>query len=550
MARRRAADVAVAVGLAALALLLYHQAAGFWWAHDDFVQVAFAADHRVAEYAFDPAVWGRLPIRMLTPLLIASYDLDLALFGARPRPFHVHQLVALGLAAAALYALLRLWMSRPWAAAGASIFLVGPPVVGLAALLMVRHYVEGLLLALLAGIAFVVAVRRRSVGTAVASAALALAAMLAKEVFVPLVLLLPMVPVGAARERWRLAVPHAAALVLYVLYRRWLLGTLAGGYGMAVPPDEVPRVVATLPLRLLAAMAGGSALGWLAVALGGAAAGYLALRGRRAAALLATAAVAAVGPLLAVAAEMAPRYATVAWAGLAVACPAAGSLLARRGPAARRLAAVAAAAVLVAAFAANRAAWAETVRTMRRIGAEDRAMLTLGPRDLLDHPRELPAALDSLPAFAARFYGRPTTAGRFSDDLFLCLGGARGKRVWSWDAGSERLIEASERVAARGRRHCAAIARHAPLSVRLEPSQEALWWRLGPRRDGEYRLLLDDGVRSFAVPAAGGYRLQRGGELRLRVRYQAPDGWVTYSPELAVELGSGRVVRWRRGGRE
>jgi hypothetical protein len=548
MVRRRGAELAVGGGIALLALLLYAPAAGFWWVHDDFFQLTYVADHRPLDYSLDPAVWQRLPTRMLTPLLMLSLDADLALFGPRPRPFYLHQLAALALAAAALFALLRLWLSRLWAAAGAVLFLLGPPVTALASLLMVRHYVEGLLLAILAAAAFVVALRRRSRGWAVGSAALGFAAMIAKEVFVPLVLLLPLVPAGTVRQRWRFAAPHGAALALYAAYRFHLLGTLGGGYGWAVPAGDLPGLVARLPLRLAGELSGGTAAGVVAVGGAALAAVALAARSRRAALMLGAALAAALAPLVPVGHEMAPRYATVAWVVLAVAAAAAGARLAARDRGGRRLAAACLAVVAVAALVANRTTWAETVRTMGRLGVENRAALTLGPRHLLAHPLERPAAFDAMPAFAQRFHGGRQTAGRFSDDLFLCLGGAEGKRVWGWDAEAGRLVEIGDRLPERRRRHCGAVREEVPLAARLRPSDPVLWWRLGPYREGEYRFVFDDGVVSIAVPREGGYRMPPAGELRLRVRYQAPAGWVTYSPEIAVELASGRVVDWRREG--
>jgi hypothetical protein len=546
MPRRWGAELAVGGAVALLSLALYAPAAGFWWVHDDFFQLTYVADHRPAEYALDPEVWQRLPTRMLTPLLMLSLDADLALFGARPRPFYLHQLAALALAAAALYALLRLWLSRRWAAGGAALFLLGPPVTALASLLMVRHYVEGLLLAALAAVAFVLALRRRSWGWAVGSAALGFAAMIAKEVFVPLALLLPLVPEGAARDRWRFAAPHAAALALYVAYRFHLLDTLGGGYGWAVPTGDLPGLVARLPLRLAGELTGGTPAGGVAVVVVAVAAVALAARSRRAALLLAAALVAALAPLVPVGHEMAPRYATVAWVVLVVAGATAGGRLGGRERRGRRVIGGLALVALAAAAGANRVAWAETVRDMRRLAVENQAALTLGPRDLLAHPLERPAALDALPAFAARFHGGRATASRFSDDLFLCVGQAEGRSVWSWDASTARLIEIGEQVPARRRAYCGALREEVPLAARLHPAGPVLWWQLGPYRDGEYRFVFDDGVVSIGVPREGGYRMPTEGALELRVRYQAPEGWVTYSPEIAVDLGSGRVVEWRR----
>jgi hypothetical protein len=548
MPRRRGADVAVAAGLVALAFALHHAALGFWWTHDDFFQVGLVAERAPSEYTLDPAVWRELPIRSLTPLLMASLDADLALFGPAPRLFYLHQLAALGLAAAALFALLRRGIGRGWAAAGGALFLLGPATAPLAAHLMVRHYVEGLLLALLAALAWTAAVRRGSGGWAAASAALAFAAMLAKEVFVPLVVLLPLVGEGPWRRRLRLWLPHGTALAVYLAYRGWMLGRLAGAMGIAVPGEDRARVLAALPLRLVEHLAGGSLAGWLAVALALAATVGLAARGRRAAALVVAAGALLVAPLLPVAAVFETRYAAVPWAALSLAAACAGARLAGRGPAARHAAVAAGAVLLAAAFAGHRAAWADTVGQMRRLAVENRAFVALGPRDLIAHPAERPAALDALPAFAARFHGRSAVAGRFADDLFLCLDGARDRRVWRWDERAAALREVTDELPAWRRAACGAVDPEAPLSVRLDPRPDAVWWHLGPHQQGDYRLLLADGVRALDVPRHGGYHLLARTPVTLRIAYRSPEGWTTYSPELTVEPGSGKVVVWRRGG--
>src|SRR6185436_18316047 len=206
------------------------------------------------DYCLNPAVWQSLPFRMLTPLLFVSYDADLNAFGAAPRAFYVHQLAALGLAAVALYTLLRAWLGRPWALFGATAFLAGAPLANLATSIMARHYLECLALVFLGGAAWMRSLRAEGAvagwSWSVLSAVLWFAAALAKEIAVPLVLLLPLLPEATPAVRLRRLVPHGAALVVYVAYRRWLMGALVGGYGWVVEREDWPRLLATLPWRL------------------------------------------------------------------------------------------------------------------------------------------------------------------------------------------------------------------------------------------------------------------------------------------------------------
>ena len=58
-------------------------------------------------------------------------------------------------------------------------------------------------------------------------------------------------------------------------------------------------------------------------------------------------------------------------------------------------------------------------------------------------------------------------------------------------------------------------------------------------------MLLGDGAAVFEMPRRAGFQM-RGAPLLLRVKYESPAGWITYSPELRVPLDEGAGVRWRR----
>ena len=240
--RRAAPDLLLAVLLAVFAWAIYHRALGLWLTYDDFFHLHYLYTTTPAEYLVDSEVWQRLPFKMITPLLFLSFDLDLALFGLDAHAFLVHQLVSFSLLVAAFYLILRLWLPRQWAALGAVLFALGPVTVTIAPLLIVRHYIETALLGLLAAGLYVLAIRRNHWGFAIASAFLYLAAMLAKEIAVPLVALLPIIPEGTYRRRLSLIIPHAVAFVLYLIYRVYMLGTVAGGYGWVVDPADLPRL--------------------------------------------------------------------------------------------------------------------------------------------------------------------------------------------------------------------------------------------------------------------------------------------------------------------
>jgi hypothetical protein len=545
--RRAAADAAASGTLAALTWLLYRRATDLWWTWDDFFNLRVLLAWSPEQYTFDPQVWRQFPFRTLFPLFFLSQDTDLALFGLSPKGFYVHQLISLGAAAAAVYALLRLWLPPLPGFAGAFLFLVSPPVASLAPYIMVRHYPEVILLLLLAGWSFVRAVRTRRVAWALVSAALYLLAMLAREVAVPLLLLLPLLPEGKLPTRLRLAVPHGVALVLYLGFRIYMLGTPVGGYGWAVAPGDWPGLVLSFPGKMGAELLGApTAAGWIAVLAVAAGLVALAVRSRTAAVLLGATVGLVSLPFLPVSTEMSPRYAAPLATVLAVAFPFAFSSLAGRPGAVRWAAWGLLAAACGGGLLVNRQVWAEDFAGQERMSAENRFFLTLGPGDLLRHPAGPPAALGELKWLKEEHLGLARGAGWFSDDLYLCARNAGGGRVWSWNPAVRRVEDVSASIPVLRRSYCQGIRWKAPLSASFDPKGSAVFWELGPYERGSWAFVFGEGVSRVPVPARAGYQVVEGAKMSFRVRYESPEGWVTYSPELAMDFGKKARYLWER----
>lgn len=539
------ADGLLTVICALVPLILYRGAADLWWTYDDFFNLRHVGDHSPLDYGFDPAVRAELPTRMLTPLLMLSLDFDLSWAGSDPRGFYLHHLAVLSAVGAAAYLVLRFWLSRGWSALGSALLISGTPFVSLALRLGCRHYLEGLLLGLGAIACMAAAIARRSPRWAVASAALYLLAMLAKEIFVPLGVLLVLLPGGPPRDRLRLAAPLAAALGAYLAFRFAMLGTLAGGYGWAVTAGEVPALLASLPGKTARALAGPAPV-WGGAALAGLVVGIAAaVASSRAARLLVGAGAAlALLPVLPVSTEMEPRYATASWAVLAVGFAAGCHQLARRGGRAAGWATALAAVTATAVSVSNRATWAQDLRASERMAAEHRFFVGLGVGDALRHPAGPPSAMRELRVLKEERWGLPRGAGWFYDDLFLCLG--EPQRVWGWDSEAGRVVEISSRIPALRTAHCTRI-RPAALEAEFERRGETLFWRLGPYPAGDWAFVMEEGVEAFAVPRRGGFQIGGLEALALRVRYRSPQGWLAYSPPLEIDFRRSPVFRWTRG---
>ncbi|HJT18304.1 MAG TPA: hypothetical protein VJ853_12980, partial [Thermoanaerobaculia bacterium] len=161
-----------------LGAVIHATALSGFWLYDDPVLLVESIRQPAQAILIDPAEYMHLSATTFTPLLLLSYKFDLLLHGFDTRVFYAHQIAALLIAAVLMFFLLRRYVSMWYAAAGAAVFLTTWPAVYAARTLMIRHYVEGLVFALAALLAW-----RRSKSLA---ALFYLLAMLSKEVYAPI----------------------------------------------------------------------------------------------------------------------------------------------------------------------------------------------------------------------------------------------------------------------------------------------------------------------------------------------------------------------------
>lgn len=538
--RRGAADVLAVAAILLLAVLLYRRILDLFWLYDLPFHLRLISQYTPADFLVSRRPWNA-ESNLFKPLFYLSLDLDRAIAGLSPRFFYAHHLAAIAICAASLYALLRLWLDVPLAAAGAALFLIGPSVAATAPVLMARNYFEALALACAAAAAFVAAVRRGRWRWAIAAAALCFLALLMKEVAAPVLIFLALVPEGETRRRLRYLVAPAAAFLAYAVYRAAMTDRPLGGYGW-VDRGGFGALLWALPSKVLAALFSNGTLVAAALALALALA-YVAIPGRKrfALALTAAAALATVGP---VSHELEPRHVIAAWLVLAGAAACGWGAL-RRGrlrPAVLWIAAV----TILAVGAAGRSAWSDEYAVSRRMSVENRAYLALGGNDVLAHPAAATAALGELRAVRPVLGASGAPAGWYQDDLFLCGSQAPARRIWSFEPASGEVRETTRATLAAAPAYCDAIRWEAPLSARFWWKPDGLYWELGPYDGDGYSVVVGDGASRAPVPRSGAYAWESD-TLMLRVRYQHPAGWVTYSPPLAVERRRGET-RWERSG--
>ncbi len=523
--------------------VLYGAIRRLWWTFDDAFLLHYAIRYHPWQYLFSPQIWNEIPQRLFTPILPLAYDTDIVLFGVDSRGYYFHHLLELVVLAVLLYTVLRLWYGAFGSAAGAILALLGAPMCAWASQLMLRHYVESTIAALAATVFWVVGLRRRSFWLACLSGCAYFVAICAKEIAVPLPLFLFLIPEQPIRVRARTLLPHGVALTIYAVWRIFMLGTAFGGYGWAVTSREVPGLIASLPAKIVASWVGASppVIGGLllaAIILVAA----LQVRSWRHAGMIAAGLALTVLPIAPASKEMQLRFAMPSWFVVAIAA-AAGLDLIRKKEATRRAAAVALIVVLAAGVALNRWQWQRTFADASRMSMEGRAFVNLQKGDILRNPMVPPAAMGELAWLKTEILHGPPGAAWTYDDIYFCGATMRG-RVVEFERGA--IKDVTPLIAAYGSQYCRAERIDEPLEVTFTHRGESLFWELGPYVRGRYRFVLADGLQAFDVPRVEGFQLPGVHSIALRVRYVAPQGWVTYSPVLTLEFAKTTIFHWSR----
>lgn len=568
-------------GVVAVALLLMVTALSWttrilYWLFDDAFHLLFLLEHGPTGYLFAPSVWKQLPFQMFTPLQMISYEIDLRLFGINAQGFYAHQLAGIALSTLCLYVTIRLFLTTWTAAFGVVAFFTGAVTIEWVHLLMLRHYVEGFICACLAFVTFVLAIRKNQNWRSWLSGFLYLFSGLFKEVFVPLPFLLLVSPVGPITDRLRYLRPHLLFLMIYLVWRYTMLGTLLGGYGWSVRGDDWAELIVGLPAKFWNVMFGAAPVAGgiiLLTFLGSVI--TLTIRSRAALGRVAWAAVLAIAPIVPVSTVLERRYAVLLWLLIVVviACACEHYLSGKKisldgvraqasGPPSYRNALVVALVLVVVTGASIRLHAAERARTiplLERMSVEGRSLMRMEEGDILRHPAIPPAALNGLRMLGEKFLGARAGVRWFYDDIQLCEPSGIGEGVpyqaseissqhsfWQYSETTGVVEIVTAIMPAIASSHCGSIRWDVPLEGEFRMEGGALQWTLGPYQRGTYSFILDNGTQKYEMPREGGFRLGPVETLPMRLRYDSPEGWTTYSPELVLDFRTDGRDEWRR----
>lgn len=540
-------DAAIAAVLILLIVVLYRKVVRLWWTYDDAYLIHLAIDSTLADAFFNASIW---PQKLFTPMVMAAFEAHLAVFGLDPARWFVVHLVFVAASAIALHAALRLWLG-PWTAGAAAVLYVASvPLCSLTTEISGIHYFMAILAGSLATIAYVVALRRDRFSLACVSALVLLAGMLAKETVIPLPALFLALPERDLRTRARFAAPHALALAIYFFWRRAVIGTFLGGYGWAIDRDDWPLLIAALPKKIVLASAGAHVpLGLALIALMAIGVFFAVKRTgglqpadrlKPVVTFLVALALAA-GPILPVSKEMQRRFALMPWLCWSIAFVVGAEILRRKHP---RAGVALLVAVPLLAIVVNRQEWGYEFGRTQRMSDEARFFFDMPPDSFMRTPLVPPAAMGEVNWLKTVHLRKPGGAAWFYDDYFLCTADVTGKRAWEYAPERRAVVEID--LAPIARRHCGSIRHEAPLSADFEYRDGSLFWAFGPYAEGRYRLLLANGVQAFDVPREDGFRMEALKGIALRIRYDSPQGWTTYSPELALDFVRRPRMTWKR----
>ncbi len=531
----------------AIAFAIHAPALDGWWRNDDPQVLVQAARYTPEQILFSPHAWRTLSASNFTPLVTLSFQGDLHLAGLHPTAFYLHQIAALGVAAFLLFLLVARFTNWLYGTYAALIFLLTPITAVAARSLMLRHYVEGLALAVAATLCWMRGGNRPGAagwfwsGT---GALLYLGAALAKEVYAPLPLLM-LAGAFVAGERIRSialrTVPLAIAAGADLLWRNAMLGSF-GGYGAAPTRESL----LALPWRVWSGGFGTGSVSWaiVVVTLAGAAIFVMMMERepRRTLLVAVTMAAFAFVPLIAVATDLDPRHSFALTAG-AVALLAIGAGRSSHAKSAIALLTV----IAVATGVAGVRQGVEYQRWAKPMEAEGKYVWNVtssSPALLATASVGTPWYLEGLEWL--RSFSHRGGAPRFIGSLTpVALGEMSLQSLVRFNPENNRIEPVSDSLVPLVREDRSRYDRAAALEVTIGRKGTVLHWSLAPRT-ARFTFVSYPGYFEFPITPDGRWRVPEPTERQhFRIRGDLPGGSWTISPPLTVP-GDGQTVRWSR----
>lgn len=535
-------------GLAALVFLLHGGQLSGFWRGDDTQILLHALRYSWWEYFFDSKIWQSLSPANLTPWVSLSFDFDLALFGLNPAGFYGHQLLVLAAVVVAGLYLAALWLKPYQAFISGGIFLFGMPVESVVSQLMARHYLEGLLFSLLAVYFFIRFLREEKRYQLLITTLAYVLAMTAKEIYVPLgLLLLCLHWQHRGLSMLSRVVPLLLVMAAYVVWRSLMLDTLVSGYSepsyFSVSYWQAVWHSFTQFPRILFGRYAGLVMGVYGVVLSL----YFFYHRRHLilAGVLSSLVLLPLVPLVQFPGISAPdRYLLLPWT---VWCFSFTWFLFRI-PSTTHIGMqgvqVSALIIVLAVVVHNQVQFTDSLH--QRTTTSDVQMRFAWTQD--DRVAFIPTriisgalwGLNGLVEIKQQFDGGRLSPTAVVDLIFL----KEEKSLFEYDPNCGCMRDVSAAQADKIAEFKQQQRPDAPLSLFMRNRQGLIDWQFTPYTDGQYRVV---------SPRIGSYRMSQQGRLRSSIKqssrfyllYISEEGWRTYSPELIL-TADGEILDWTR----
>lgn len=524
--------------------ILYYPVLGNWWLFDDPCHLFYISQNGIYPAFFEPAR-GFSPINF-TPWEPLSLGIDYLAFGFNPRPFYWHHMLSLSMLFLCANVVLLRFLSPLVTAISLSLFVASVPLCDAANHLMTRHYIEGLLFALVSVYLFLKAEEKDDKNFLYGSAFFYFLACLAKEVYVPLIVIMTVLTQARKKSRLKSLYPFLVVVVGYALWRFYMLnssGMLSGYPHIPVRGEDILY----LPLSIIRVMGWDTIWQWMLSGLLFMAFILRMFRNNwRDNALIIIIAGSVIMPILPVASTLYSRYlfllSFVFFVGIGFGVQYFCDAPFFRTPKTMMIAGIAVAFVIVSAFHVQK-----NIRGWQAYGKEISAegkflLYNDNPNNLL-----LTSHGHCYWAFSAL---RKTVLGLPQGPSF-CV---RDCTCTYLHPGKKVLINVNgELVTKRGvmeEKSPEACGERRELKIDFYYTNGKLQWRFDPYRKGKYFLFLKGWDSGFI-------QVKREGDMNLSfdlendyilAKYESYEGWQTYSPVLKLNRVSSHngAVSWRR----
>lgn len=508
------------------------------WAWDDLEDLLVVLDRSPFDYLFNPAAnpGGRL---LFTPIHSIANEINLFLFGVNPFGFYLNQLIAAWVLFVVTYGFLRLWCRVLPSFLGAVLATSSGPVLITVIQLMDVHYLVGLSIMVVAFGFFVLSLRMNRPGLVWLGALAYLLAMLSKEVYVPLIVVLPLIPEGSFRERLHRSAPFVGALVIYLVWRTAMLGALVTPFGVDSPVSKFLQ----LPFRIPVFLLGDDVFGWLAIIVFFVVLCGALMTSPRLIPLAAAVAAGVLLPLAPIAFRIDSQERALllpAWAGCVAFALGLERLLqsqtwAQGGRRSAQIRAVVMLLFFVAIYRQSDLAMNEYMTESRRFsavaefmlhGSEDAVLFAPDGNQSEDRGRRLRERLGMGTAPRVAYDPRQLTRDPSAADA-----SGPAPRVFQYQRGVEQLVDITDGVQAL-QADWNARTEQRPLFVEFTREGRGTRWEFGPYQGNRYSVINLSAPFSFRSIDATGIYYGRLPPMTFLVRYQSPEGWLTYSDQL------------------